>query len=32
MMTGQRALQSSAQMLRMYDQLMAKAVSEIGRV
>ena len=32
MMTSQRALQSAAQVLKMYDQLMGKAVTEIGRV
>lgn len=30
MMSGQRALQSSTQMLKMYDQLMAKIVSQLG--
>ena len=32
MMSGQRALQSSAQMLKMYDQLVGKIVSEIGKL
>ena len=32
MMTSQRSLQSAAQLLKMYDTIMAKAVSEIGRV
>lgn len=32
MMSGQRASQSAAQMLKMYDQLMGKIVGEIGRV
>ncbi|MEG0189570.1 MAG: flagellar hook-basal body complex protein [Lachnospiraceae bacterium] len=32
MMSGQRSLQSAAQVLKMYDQLMGKIVSEIGRV
>lgn len=32
MMSGQRSLQSSAQVLKMYDQLMGKIVSEIGRL
>lgn len=32
MMSGQRSLQSSAQMLRMYDQLMGKIVSDIGKL
>ena len=32
MMTSQRALQSAAQMLKMYDQVMGKSVSDIGRV
>lgn len=32
MLSGQRASQSAAQVLKMYDQLMGKIVSEIGRV
>lgn len=32
MMGGQRALQSSAQVLKMYDQLMAKIVTQLGPV
>lgn len=32
MMTSQRALQSASQILKMYDQLLGKAVTEIGRV
>ena len=32
MMTSQRATQSAAQVLKMYDQLMGKIVSDIGRV
>lgn len=32
MMTSQRNLQSSAQVLKMYDQLMGKVTTEIGRV
>jgi flagellar basal-body rod protein FlgG len=32
MMTSQRALQSAAQLLKMYDQINAKAVTELGRV
>lgn len=32
MITSQRALQSAAQMSKMYDQLMTKAASELGRV
>ena len=32
MMASQRALQSAAQVLRMYDQLLGKATTEIGRV
>lgn len=32
MMSSQRALQSAAQVLKMHDQIMAKAVTEIGRV
>jgi flagellar basal-body rod protein FlgG len=32
MMSSQRASQSAAQVLKMYDQLMSKIVSEIGRV
>ena len=32
MMTSQRASQSAAQVLKMYDQLMGKIVSDIGRV
>ncbi|HIT87314.1 MAG TPA: flagellar hook-basal body protein [Candidatus Coprocola pullicola] len=32
MMSSQRALQSAAQVLKMYDQLLGKATTEIGRV
>ncbi len=32
MMESQRALQSSSQMIKIYDELMAKMVTEIGRV
>lgn len=32
MMTSQRASQSAAQVLKMYDQLMSKIVSDVGRV
>lgn len=32
MMSSQRALQSATQVLKMYDQLMSKATTEIGRV
>ena len=32
MMSGQRALQSAAQILKMYDQLNSKIVSEIGKL
>jgi len=32
MMTSQRASQSAAQVLKMYDQLMGKIVTDIGRV
>lgn len=32
MMASQRALQSAAQMLKMYDQIMSKSVADIGRV
>ncbi|MCI9546134.1 MAG: flagellar hook-basal body complex protein [Lachnospiraceae bacterium] len=32
MMSSQRALQSATQVLKMYDQIMGKAVTEIGRV
>lgn len=32
MMSSQRAVQSASQMLKIYDQVMTKAVSEIGRV
>ena len=32
MMTCQRALQSAAQMTKMYDQLMSKATTELGRL
>lgn len=32
MMESQRALQSAAQMLKMYDQIMGKSVADIGRV
>ncbi len=32
MMASQRALQSAAQVLKMYDQLLGKATTEIGRV
>lgn len=32
MMSSQRALQSAAQMLKMYDQIMSKSASDIGRL
>jgi flagellar basal-body rod protein FlgG len=32
MMSSQRALQSAAQVLRMYDQIMSKSVTDIGRM
>lgn len=32
MMTSQRALQSAAQVLKMYDQIMSKSATEIGRL
>ena len=32
MMTSQRALQSAAQVLKMYDQIMSKSVTDIGRL
>ena len=32
MMEAQRALQSAAQVIKMYDQLMSKATTEIARV
>ena len=32
MMTSQRALQSAAQMLKMYDQIMSKSATDIGRL
>ncbi|MCI9146938.1 MAG: flagellar hook-basal body protein [Hungatella sp.] len=32
MMTSQRALQSAAQVLKMYDQVMSKAVTDVGRL
>nr|WP_279282645.1 flagellar basal body rod C-terminal domain-containing protein [Clostridium sp. MD294] len=32
MMASERALQSAAQVLKMYDQLLGKATTEIGRV
>ena len=32
MMSSQRALQSAAQVLKMYDQIMSKSASDIGRV
>lgn len=32
MMTSQRALQSAAQVLKMYDQIMSKAASDVGRL
>ncbi|MDO5095068.1 MAG: flagellar hook-basal body protein [Peptostreptococcaceae bacterium] len=32
MMTSQRAIQSAAQIIKIYDQLMAKATTEIGRL
>ena len=32
MMSSQRALQSAAQVLRMYDQIMSKSVTDIGRL
>ena len=32
MMTSQRALQSAAQVLKMYDQIMSKSASDVGRL
>ena len=32
MMSSQRALQSAAQVLKMYDQIMSKSVSDVGRL
>ena len=32
MMSSQRALQSAAQSLRMYDQIMSKSVSDVGKL
>ena len=32
MMSSQRALQSAAQALKMYDQVMSKAASDVGRL
>nr|WP_281168546.1 flagellar basal body rod C-terminal domain-containing protein [Anaerovorax odorimutans] len=32
MISSQRALQSASQVLKMYDQLMDKAVTEIGKI
>ena len=32
MMSSQRALQSAAQMLRMYDTLMSKSATDIGKL
>lgn len=32
MMTSQRALQSASQLLKIYDQVMSKAVTDVGRV
>lgn len=32
MMSSQRALQSASQVLKMYDQMMSKAVNDIGRI
>ena len=32
MITSQRALQSAAQVLKMYDQVMSKAVTDVGRL
>ena len=32
MMSSQRALQSAAQALKMYDQVMSKSVSDVGRL
>lgn len=32
MMTSQRAIQSASQIIKMYDQMMAKSTTEIGRV
>ncbi len=32
MMSAQRALQSAAQVLKMYDQIMSKSATEIGRL
>lgn len=32
MMSSQRALQSAAQVLKMYDQIMSKASTDVGRL
>lgn len=32
MMSSQRALQSASQVLKMYDQIMGKAVTDLGKV
>ena len=32
MMSSQRALQSAAQSLKMYDQIMSKSVSDVGKL
>lgn len=32
MLTSQRALQSAAQVTKMYDQLMTKATTDLGRL
>ena len=32
MMSSQRALQSAAQVLKMYDQVLSKAASDVGRL
>ena len=32
MMSSQRALQSAAQVLKMYDQVMAQATGDVGRM
>lgn len=32
MMSSQRALQSAAQVLKMYDQIMSKSATDVGRL
>ena len=32
MMSSQRALQSAAQVLKMYDQIMSRSATDIGRI